>query len=81
MSRERSGGSITSCCRTLKGPETPKTVAVTMEFQLGSRILMKTFDILSALHHEKRFLQLFSRMSCLMQEQRGNSEFLETKLE
>ena len=38
--------SITSCCRMLIGLETSKTVAFTLEFQFGSRILMNILGIL-----------------------------------
>ena len=41
--------SITSCCRMLIGLETSKIVAVTLEFQFGSRIMLKTRGILCML--------------------------------
>ena len=42
--------STTSCCTMLIGLETSKIVAVTLEFQFGSRILLKTLGILCVLH-------------------------------
>ena len=41
---------ITSCCGMLIGLETSKTVAATLEFQFGSRILLNMLGILCMLH-------------------------------
>ena len=55
-------------------------VAVTLEFQVGSRIL-KNFLYLVQMLTWKRFVQLFSWKICLVQGQRSNSEFRERKLD
>ena len=69
--------SITSCCRILIGLETSKIVAVTLELQFGSRILLKTLGNPVYASFWKRSMQLFSWKICVVQGQRSNSEFLD----
>ena len=73
--------SITSCCRILIGLETSKIVAITLELQFGSRILLKALGNPVYASFWKRSMQSFSWKICVVQGERSNSEFRETKLE
>ena len=72
--------SITSCCRMLIGLETSKTVAATLEFQFGSRILLNMLGILCMLHPGNDLCNNYSGRSVLCEDSAATLSFVKRSL-
>ena len=72
--------SITSCCRMLFGLATSKTVAVTLETQFGSQVLLNTLGILCMLHPGNDLCNCCSGRSALCKDSAALPSFVKRSL-
>ena len=72
--------SITSCCRMLFGLATSKTVAVTLETQFGSQVLLNTLGILCMLHPGNDLCNCCSGRSVLCKDSAALPSFVKRSL-
>ena len=72
--------SISPCCRMLMGLETSKTVAATLEFQFGSKILLKNWGILCMLHPGNDLCNNSSGRSVLCKDSAATLSFVKRSL-